>query len=111
MKIFEFFKNFVSGLTKQRSSAKMTEHIQKQLHPMSNMNTLENSLRKTHDWAENRIKLLQYATKTARGSHAKNNMSANAKAVYEEFEDWFNPDIEEHDIISINSDSLQNYFD
>ena len=53
------------------------------------MVTLEQTLRESHDWAIDRIhELSGYDIKSA-------------NAIQSEFSEWLNPDIEEHDIFSL----------
>ena len=55
------------------------------------METLESTLKLSHDWAQDRITYL---------SDIENNR--DAIALLREFEEWFDPEITEHDIISVN---------
>ena len=53
------------------------------------MVTLEQTLRKSHDWAIDRI-------------HELSNYDIeSAHAIQSEFSEWLNPDIEDHDIYSL----------
>lgn len=53
------------------------------------MVTLEQTLRQTHDWAIDRI-------------HTMSEIDMdNAYAIQQEFSEWLNPDIEDHDIYSL----------
>ena len=54
------------------------------------MTTLEQTLRTSHDWAVNRINILN-----------KNLNNADAEAIRSEFNEWMNPDIEDHDVFSL----------
>ncbi len=54
------------------------------------MTTLEQTLRTSHDWAVNRINIL----------NEKNNNS-DAEAIRSEFNEWMNPDIDDHDVFSL----------
>ena len=54
------------------------------------MVTLEQTLRQTHDWAIDRITILN-----------KNYNNADAEAIRSEFNEWMNPDIEDHDVFSL----------
>ncbi len=54
------------------------------------MTTLEQTLRTSHDWAVNRINILN-----------KNYNNADAEAIRSEFNEWMNPDIEDHDVFSL----------
>jgi len=53
------------------------------------MVTLEQTLRTSHDWAVDRIHYL-----------SKRDID-NAHSIQSEFSEWLNPDIEDHDIISL----------
>lgn len=53
------------------------------------MVTLEQTLRQTHDWAIDRI-------------HTMSDIDMdNAYAIQQEFSEWLNPDIDNHDIFSL----------
>lgn len=53
------------------------------------MVTLEQTLRQTHDWAIDRI-------------HTMSEIDMDdAYAIQQEFSEWLNPDIEDHDIYSL----------
>lgn len=53
------------------------------------MVTLEQTLRQTHDWAIDRI-------------HTMSEIDMdNAYAIQQEFSEWLNPNIEDHDIYSL----------
>jgi len=54
------------------------------------MTTLEQTLRTSHDWAVNRINILN-----------KKNNNADAEAIRSEFNEWMNPDIDDHDVFSL----------
>lgn len=54
------------------------------------METLESTLKISHDWAQDRITHLTDLDNTE-----------DAFALLQEFEEWFDPDIQEHDIISM----------
>jgi hypothetical protein len=54
------------------------------------METLANSLRISHDWALERIDIL----------NNKYNYE-DSLAIKQEFSEWFNPEIEEHDVFSV----------
>lgn len=54
------------------------------------METLESTLKISHDWAQDRITHLTDADNTE-----------DAFALLKEFEEWFDPEIDEHDIISM----------
>ena len=53
------------------------------------METLEETLQETHDWAVDRIHTL-----------CEENIE-NAHAIQSEFSEWLNPDIPEHDVFSL----------
>ena len=53
------------------------------------MQTLEKTLRQTHDWAIDRIHTLSEKD------------IENAQAIQSEFSEWLNPDISDHDIYSL----------
>lgn len=53
------------------------------------METLEKTLRQTHDWAVDRIHAL-----------CEYNIE-DAHAIQSEFSEWLNPEIEDHDIFSL----------
>jgi len=53
------------------------------------METLEKTLRQTHDWAVDRIHTL-----------SEKNIE-NAHAIQSEFSEWLNPNIPDHDIFSL----------
>jgi hypothetical protein len=53
------------------------------------MVTLEQTLRQTHDWAIDRI-------------HTMSELDIDdARSIQQEFSEWLNPDIEDHDIYSL----------
>lgn len=53
------------------------------------MVTLEQTLRQTHDWAIDRI-------------HTMSEFDIDdARSIQQEFSEWLNPDIEDHDIYSL----------
>jgi hypothetical protein len=54
------------------------------------METLEKTLKQSHDWAVDRIHFL---------CEEKN--IENARAIQSEFSEWLNPDIPEHDVFSL----------
>jgi hypothetical protein len=54
------------------------------------METLESTLKVAHDWAQDRI-----------GYLSDNDQDEDAIALIWEFEEWFDPEIKEHDIISV----------
>jgi hypothetical protein len=53
------------------------------------MVTLEQTLRQTHDWAVDRIHFLS------------ENDIEDAYSIQAEFKEWLNPDIPDHDVISM----------
>lgn len=55
------------------------------------MQTIEQSVRHSYIWAKNRIDDL-----------ANNKDENYAKSIHQEFEEWMNPNIKTHDILSIN---------
>ena len=58
------------------------------------METLEQTLKNTHDWARMRIATLTHS----------NNKEINAldeKCIREEFKEWLDPDLEDHDVFSM----------
>lgn len=57
---------------------------------LNTMVTLEFTLRKSHDWAIDRIHLL-----------SQQEDYEDAYAIQTEFREWMNPDINEHDIFSL----------
>ena len=56
---------------------------------LNTMTTLEKTLRKSHDWAVDRIHYLSEKD------------IDNAYAIQSEFSEWLNPDIPEHDVFSL----------
>jgi hypothetical protein len=63
------------------------------------METLEKTLRSSHDWAIDRIHFL-----------CEKKDYENAHAIQSEFSEWLNPDIPEHDIFSLEFIGDQNDF-
>ena len=57
------------------------------------METLEQTLRDSHDWAVDRIHFLC--------DKNEEEQYQNAYAIHKEFEEWLNPLIQEHDIFSL----------
>jgi len=57
------------------------------------MDTLEETLRLSHDWALNRIH------KLSEGSNI--DKVNDAMSIHREFKEWFDPKSEEHDIFSL----------
>jgi len=58
-------------------------------HSLNTMTTLEKTLKDSHDWAIDRIHDLSICD------------IESAYAIQSEFSEWLNPDIEEHDIVSL----------
>ena len=54
------------------------------------MKTLEETLRLSHDWAINRIDYL-----------SKHKDYDDAYSIQQEFKEWFDPTIEDHDVFSL----------
>ena len=54
------------------------------------METLEKTLKHSHDWAVDRMHFL-----------CENKDIENAHAIQSEFREWLNPDIPEHDVFSL----------
>ena len=54
------------------------------------MTTLEQTLRTSYDWAVNRINILN-----------KNLNNTDAEAIRSEFNEWMDPNIEDHDVFSL----------
>ena len=54
------------------------------------MQTLENTLRKSHDWAVVRSSF-----------HSENKNSKDASSIRMEFCEWLDPTIQEHDVFSL----------
>lgn len=54
------------------------------------METLENTLRQTHDWVVDRIHFL-----------CEDKEIKDAHAIQSEFSEWLNPEIENHDVLSL----------
>jgi len=54
------------------------------------METLENTLRQTHDWVVDRIHFL-----------CEDKEIEDAHAIQSEFSEWLNPEIENHDVLSL----------
>jgi hypothetical protein len=64
--------------------------LEKINHFLNTMVTLESTLRKSHDWAIDRMHFLYEM-----GDYD------SAEAIQSEFSEWLNPDIPEHDIFSL----------
>ena len=58
------------------------------------METLEQTLRHTHDWARMRIATLTHSTN-------KEINALDEKCIREEFKEWLDPKIDDHDIFSL----------
>ena len=58
------------------------------------METLEQPLKNTHDWAKMRIATLTHSAN-------KEINALDEKCIREEFREWFDPDLEDHDIFSM----------
>ena len=54
------------------------------------METLEQTLRYTHDWTLKRVEFL-----------SKKNKHDDAYCIVEEFSEWLEPDVEDHDVFSM----------
>jgi hypothetical protein len=71
------------------SSDSKDDRLELQNQTLNTMETLEQTLKTSHDWAVNRIHYL-----------SKKDVD-NAYAIQSEFNEWLNPDIPEHDIFSL----------
>ena len=60
------------------------------------METLEKTLRKTHEWAVDRLHTL-----TESGNDDVLECTDNAHALQSEFAEWLDPNIEDHEIYSL----------
>ena len=61
------------------------------------METLQKTLRHTHDWALDRIELL-----SSRSIHDHDNdLSEDSNAIAQEFYEWVNPEIDDQEVISL----------
>ena len=106
-KFYRFIKQKVSVIMKKLASSSTTTSLQNPLTQESPhttiatysdaicektifMETLESTLKISHDWAQDRITHLTDSDNTE-----------DAFALLQEFEEWFDPDIQEHDIISM----------
>ena len=54
------------------------------------METLEQTLKNTHDWSRDRIHVLD-----------KKKKNDDAYALFLEFEEWYDEDVDDHDIFSL----------
>ena len=63
------------------------------------MVTLEDTLRLTHDWSIDRIHTL--CETPARTIELAVVNTENAYAIKQEFSEWLNPDIDDHDVFSL----------
>jgi hypothetical protein len=66
-----------------------SDRLKEQHQTLNTMATLEQTLRQSHDWAIDRIEQLH-----------KKDIEA-AYAIQSEFSEWLNPNIEDHDIFSL----------
>ncbi len=57
------------------------------------MATLQQTLRQSHDWAIDRITFL-----TEKGNH---DQLEDAFAIEREFDEWLNPEVDDHDVYSL----------
>jgi hypothetical protein len=106
-KFYRFIKQKVSVIMKKLANSSTTTSLQNPLTQESPhttiatssdaicektifMETLESTLKISHDWAQDRITHLTDSDNTE-----------DAFALLQEFEEWFDPDIQEHDIISM----------
>ena len=87
MKLLKWIKNALEHLTEEPSAPIVEGPI---LEKTIFMETLESTLKISHDWAQDRITHLTDSDNTE-----------DAFALLQEFEEWFDPDIQEHDIISM----------
>jgi hypothetical protein len=85
LKFLKIFIDFLDYLTKRHRDS-----IVEQPPIEEKMEALESTLRLSHDWAQDRISHLTDLDNTE-----------DAFALLQEFEEWFDPEIEEHDIISM----------
>ena len=58
------------------------------------METLENTLNQVHEWARMRIAILTH-------SGNKEINALDEKCIREEFEEWLDPNVEDHDVFSL----------
>ena len=58
------------------------------------METLEQTLKNTHDWAKMRIATLTHSAN-------KEINALDEKCIREEFKEWLDPDLEDHDVFSM----------
>jgi hypothetical protein len=89
MQFLNLIKHFLKYLTKQDNPSTVEEQIIE--NPIS-METLESTLKISHDWAKDRITYLSDLDNTE-----------DAFALLQEFEEWFDQDVTEHDIISMGA--------
>ena len=54
------------------------------------METLEQTLKNTHDWSLNRVEFL-----------SKKNSHDDAFCIVQEFSEWLDPDVDDHDVFSM----------
>ncbi len=88
MNFLKSIKKLVKRLTNQHTPSRVIEPISKNLIFME---TLETTLCHSHDWAVDRINFLS----------GKQNFK-DAESIHQEFCEWFDSDISEHNIISMN---------
>ena len=61
------------------------------------METLDKTLKNAHDWSRERIHIL-----CERGEvESIPSLKDDAFAIFKEFEEWYNEDVDDHDIISL----------
>tara|TARA_B100001250_G_scaffold397892_1_gene405510 strand:+ start:672 stop:884 length:213 start_codon:yes stop_codon:yes gene_type:complete len=61
------------------------------------METLDKTLKNAHDWSRERIHVL-----CERGEvESIPSLKDDAFAIFKEFEEWYNEDVDDHDIISL----------
>lgn len=69
------------------------DKLEKTDDSLNTMETLENTLRKSHDWAVDRIHTLCDRNEELEYQ--------NAYSIQQEFSEWLNPNIDEHDVFSL----------
>jgi len=61
------------------------------------METLEQTLKNTHDWSRDRIHVL-----CERGEvESIPSLTSDAFSIFAEFEEWYDDDLEDHDVFSL----------
>ena len=70
-----------------------SDRLKEQHQTLNTMATLEQTLRQSHDWAIDRIHTLCNIN--------EEEQYQNARAIQLEFSEWLNPNIEDHDIFSL----------